>query len=175
MKIQRRKTFLDDENQLLLPLFIEMNFDKQEIEQEIPIVLDDIREEKPDLYDWTDDDIVNLHKHLFEQSLEQALNPRSSKQTRLDVLGWVDRVSPRKGKPEGFSFDACCKILGYDSEELREELHSEMKFRGIHPIHKTEARTPRVPQDIEESDDDLDDIEGLDDQCKFITEYVTIN
>jgi hypothetical protein len=83
--------------------------------------------------DWTEDELVQLHQYLLEQSMIQALNPRSSKSTRLDVLDWVDQITPYLQKPAPFSFDACCQFSGYDPEELREHLHDEMKFRGIHP------------------------------------------
>lgn len=83
--------------------------------------------------DWTEDELIGLHQYLLEQSMTQALNPRSSKDTRLDVLSWVDVVTPYLSKPAPFSFDACCQFSGYDPEELRDHLHDEMKFRRIHP------------------------------------------
>lgn len=83
--------------------------------------------------EWTQEEVVALHLHLLEQSLSQALNPRSSRSLRLEVLRWVDRTTPYQMKSPAFSFDKCCQLAAYDSDELRDHLHDEMRFRGIHP------------------------------------------
>lgn len=133
---KRRETGLfEDPRQMLLPLLIDLDFNEKVLHGADPALVEDVRQDQPQLEEWTDDELVQMHQFLLEQSMIQALNPRSSKATRLEVLEWVDKVTPYKGKADALSFDACCQFSGYDPEELREQLHEEMKFRRIHPNH----------------------------------------
>lgn len=133
---KRRETGLfEDPRQMLLPLLIDLDFNVEVLHSADPALVEGVRQDQPQLEEWTDDELVQLHQFLLEQSMVQALNPRSSKATRLEVLDWVDQVTPYKGQAGAFSFDACCQFSGYDPEELREHLHDEMKFRRIHPNH----------------------------------------
>lgn len=134
---RRKKDLLADPYQMLLPLLIEVEFSADRQLSSTPEVIEGVRKNQPDLEEWSDEEVVNLHHVLLEQSMIQALNPRSSVDTRLDVLEWVNQVTPYKKKSPAFSFDACCKLSGYDPEELRETLHGEMKYRGIHPNPKS--------------------------------------
>lgn len=135
MRMAKRKEnrFFDHPDQMLLPLLIELEFFGSTQQETDPAVIEGVRKDQPQLDEWTDDDLVQLHQFLLEQSMVQALNPRSSAETRSEVLHWVDQVTPYRQKSDAFSFDACCKFSGFDPEEMREQLHSEMKFRGIHP------------------------------------------
>lgn len=127
-------SLLKDPQQMLLPLLVEIGLNEEVGQQKTdPVLIEGLRQDQPQLDEWTDEELVQLHQFLLEQSLTQALNPRSSKATREEVLDWVDQVTPYKQEPAAFSFDACCRFSGYDSEELREELHNEMRFRRIHP------------------------------------------
>jgi len=130
---RRDQGLFEDPRQLLLPLLIELDLVGGDQQEPDPAVIEGVRQDQPQLDEWTDEDLVQLHQVLLDQSMIQALNPRSSRATRLEVLDWVDQVTPYKQKAAAFSFDACCAFSGYDPEELREQLHGEMKFRGIHP------------------------------------------
>jgi hypothetical protein len=130
---RRDPGIFDDPRQMLLPLLIDLDFNEEVLQNADPALVEGVRQDQPQLDEWTDDELVQLHQVLLEQSMIQALNPRSSKATRLEVLDWVDQVTPYKEKAKALSFDACCQFSGYDPEELREQLHGEMKFRGIHP------------------------------------------
>lgn len=138
---RRKGDLLSDPYQMLLPLLIEIEYSAEKQSNSSPDVIEGVRKNQPDLEQWTDEEVVHLHHVLLEQSMIQALNPRSSADTRIDVLEWVDQITPFKKKSPAFSFDACCKLSGYDPEELRDTLHGEMKYRGIHPHSNPKIRT----------------------------------
>lgn len=130
----------EDPRQMILPLLIELENQSPANEPAVTVVKTTPAAEpvteamsSADIDQWTDEELEHLHEFLLEQSLEQALNPRSSVSTRVDVLSWVDEVTPYKKPMRAFSFDACCSLSGYSSENMREFLHCEMKERGIHP------------------------------------------
>lgn len=130
----------DDPRQLILPLLIELEDQPSPKVSAVSVVkaaplAGPVTEvmTSADVEAWTDEELEHLHEFLLEQSLEQALNPRSSLSTRIDVLSWADEVTPYKKPMRAFSFDACCYLSGYSSENMREYLHCEMRERGIHP------------------------------------------
>jgi len=120
------------ERQLVLPLMVDIGF-MFDVEKLLnPQISDEVIKDVA----WSDEELIMINFILLEESFEAALNPRSSKSTRSEILAWVDKVTPYREKPKALSFDACCMVCGIDSEEMREQLHNEMKFRGIHPNPK---------------------------------------
>lgn len=83
--------------------------------------------------EWDDKETIHLHCYLLDQSLHQALNPRSSAKVKREVLHWVNSPTPSRKDHLPFAFDLCCQYAGYNSEALREHLFSEMRTRGIFP------------------------------------------
>jgi hypothetical protein len=135
MGMARRKKYglHEDPNQLILPLFVELDFDEKRQEDVAPSVIEEIRHEQPDYDDWTEEELINLHMHLLEQSLEQGLNPRAGRFARMDVVDWIERRRVPMRKDPAFSFSICCQLAGYDPDELRDTFIEEMKFRGLYP------------------------------------------
>lgn len=137
----RRKRYglHDDPNQMILPLFVALDFDESRKEAVAPSVIEDIRHEQPDYDDWSEDELVNLHINLLEQSLTQALSPRSGRLARMDVVDWISRITKRGTKEPPFSFAVCCRLSGYDPDELRDTFLEEIKFRGIDPYENKDV------------------------------------
>lgn len=137
----RRKRYglHDDPNQMILPLFVALDFDESRKEAVAPSVIEDIRHEQPDYDDWSEDELVNLHINLLEQSLTQALSPRSGRLARMDVVDWISRITKRGTKEPPFSFAVCCRLSCYDPDELRDTFLEEIKFRGIDPYENKDV------------------------------------
>ena len=138
-KRQRRLGLHTDPNQFILPLFIALEFNEKLIESVASSVIEEIRHEQPNYDEWSEAELINLHVNLLEQSLVQAFNPRSGKSARKDVVDWISRLKEPGKKNAPFSFPTCCQLAGYNPDDLRDNFHEEMKFRGIWPSSEPKA------------------------------------
>lgn len=78
---------------------------------------------------FTEEEIKSMHVSLWEDSTEGFKDGRSKGEV-LDIILWVEgEDAPRSATPEAFSFDACCRIMGYDTHEMR------IAYRGYYPLH----------------------------------------
>jgi hypothetical protein len=135
-RARKRQGLHDDPNQLILPLFVELDFDEKRAEKAAPLVIEEIRDQQPDYDEWTEQELINLHFNLLEQSLEQALNPRSGSFARKDVVDWIERKKVPRVKESAFSFSICCELAGYNPDDLRDSFIEEMKFRKLDPYNR---------------------------------------
>lgn len=76
---------------------------------------------------WTLGEVESLHRSLLERSIEVLADTRSYQHSVQEILDWVSSTSV-----EGFSFEVCCRLSGYDPEEMREQLHFET--RRLHDL-----------------------------------------
>ena len=82
-----------------------------------------------DVTPWTEDDIVRLHGYLLEKSLHDLFDLRVSAATRAEVLEWLLAT---KGRSNAFSFMACCRLFGINSEEILEQVLERYRQRHTH-------------------------------------------
>src|SRR3990167_4996335 len=68
---------------------------------------------------WTEDDIIRLHGDLLEKPLHDLFDLRAAAATRAEVLEWLLAT---KGRSNAFSFTACCRLFGINSEEILEQV-----------------------------------------------------
>lgn len=78
---------------------------------------------------WTEDDIIRLHGYLLEKSLHDLFDLRASAATRAEVLEWLLAT---KGRSNAFSFTACCRLFGINSEEILEQVLERYRQRHTH-------------------------------------------
>jgi len=78
---------------------------------------------------WTEDDIIRLHGYLLEKSLHDLFDLRASAATRAEVLEWLLAT---KGRSNAFSFMACCRLFGINSEEILEQVLERYRQRHTH-------------------------------------------
>lgn len=81
---------------------------------------------------WSDEHIVVVHSELLYESLTM-LTYEGTSVDKLDVIEWIfaeddllwhGRKTPAETIP--FSFQACCKLGGYDYTILQSAIHSEL-------------------------------------------------
>jgi hypothetical protein len=91
--------------------------------------------------DWSSEEQVVLHGVLLERNL-RTLSYRSRAEDRRDVLRWIFKPDVAHFTVRGrrftqrqddvpFSFRRCCRLSGYDADELRDSLRVLLKRRGI--------------------------------------------
>ena len=78
---------------------------------------------------WTEDDLIRLHGYLLEKSLHDLFDLRASAATRAEVLEWLLAT---KGRSNAFSFMACCRLFGINSEEILEQVLERYRQRHTH-------------------------------------------
>lgn len=106
----------------------------------------------PKTYDWSDEEMVLMHEHVLIYSLN-VLKTRGNATEKLEILDWiwadeiytfvtknvmgVDRQIPIRTDQVPFSFETCCRLNGYRSEELQEgigwAIKDLMKSTGFRP------------------------------------------
>ncbi len=64
---------------------------------------------------WNDSEIIMLMERLITKSIEQVADEHFSLKFREEVLEWF----MEEGANAPLSFEACCKVCGYDPEMLR--------------------------------------------------------
>lgn len=75
--------------------------------------------------DITERHVEILHTTLFEKSLQQLFNSRSSKELVVDALAWVN-FPLNIGKGKAFSFYSCCVFSGYNPEEMQSAINDRL-------------------------------------------------
>jgi len=78
---------------------------------------------------WTEDDILRLHGLLLEKSLHDLFDLRVSAATRADILEWMQVTKERSN---AFSYRACCRLFGFDAEEIRDRVLQRYRQRHTH-------------------------------------------
>src|ERR1700674_1287294 len=91
--------------------------------------------------DWSPEAEVVLHGVLLERSLK-GLSCKNNAEGRRDVLRWIFKPDvgdfPGRGRRVSqhqddvpFSFRRCCRLAGYDADELRDALRALLKRHRI--------------------------------------------
>jgi hypothetical protein len=91
--------------------------------------------------DWSLGEELALHGVVLERNLK-VLSCRSNADEKRDVLRWIFRPDVTRFIVQGrrltqhqddvpFSFRRCCRLAGYDADELRDALRMLLKRRGI--------------------------------------------
>lgn len=91
--------------------------------------------------EWTDDEIVQLHCILLEESLG-ALRAKGNAKDKKDILNWIFFPEVPDFRPvkcgnvnrmvfTPFSLTACCKFTGFDADRLRDALYNELSELGL--------------------------------------------
>lgn len=73
---------------------------------------------------WEEAEVRRLHFFLLDRSLEVLADRRTSASTVLEVLDWMRE--PKHQPPQGFSFQVCCALAGYDADALLEQVEYEV-------------------------------------------------
>jgi hypothetical protein len=93
------------------------------------------------LADWSPEEALALHGLVLERNLK-VLSCRSKAEEKQDVLRWIFRPDVTYISVQGrrltqhqddvpFSFRRCCRLAGYDADELRDALRTLLERRGI--------------------------------------------
>jgi hypothetical protein len=102
--------------------------DEQAFQSQVSAVTGSVADSS-EITPWTEDDIVRLHGYLLEKSLHDLFDLRASAATRAEVLEWL--LAP-KGRSNAFSFMACCRLFGINSEEILERVLKRYRQRRTH-------------------------------------------
>ena len=87
----------------------------------------------PNAGTWTDDEVLALMEGILHDSLYQLVDSRAGSAGRSEAMSWLmetDAVD-EDGNPWPFSFEGIAKCLGYDAEEVREQILNEGRRLGV--------------------------------------------
>jgi len=100
--------------------------------------------------DWSLEQELVLHGVMLERNLK-LLSSGNNVEEKRDVLRWIfrpdvthftvrERRLTQHQDDVAFSFRRCCRLAGYDADELRDALRVLLKRRGIEvPDHERPA------------------------------------
>ena len=86
---------------------------------------------------FSDEEIVFLTYRLLEDAF-QVLARSSDQKTRSEILEWIyapdfqvyqGALTHAQGIP--FSFQFCCRLLGYRADEMQKEIEKTFQFEGV--------------------------------------------
>ena len=91
--------------------------------------------------DWSPEAELALHGVVLERNLK-VLSYRGNTEEKRDVLRWIFKPDVTHFTVHGrrlsqhqddvpFSFQRCCRLAGYDPDELRDALRELLRSRGI--------------------------------------------
>jgi hypothetical protein len=91
--------------------------------------------------DWSTEEELALHGVVLERNLK-VLSRRSNAEEKRDVLRWIFKPDVMHVTVRGrrlaqhqddvpFSFRRCCRLAGYDADELRDALRALLERRGV--------------------------------------------
>lgn len=100
-----------------------------------------VKGSEPEVIDWTDTDVVELHHFLLKRSLLR-LEAGGCRDEKLEILKWIynsplpDQVERHiDGKLQQilipFTFSTCCRLEGADPVEMRELLKHHCHKLGM--------------------------------------------
>jgi len=91
--------------------------------------------------DWSAEAELALHGVVLERNLK-VLSYRGNAEEKRDVLHWIFKPDVTHFTVDGrrlsqhqndvpFSFQRCCRLAGYDADELRDALRALLRRRGM--------------------------------------------
>lgn len=80
---------------------------------------------------WTDAEIAHICECLVEDSLRNLFDGRRSLETVTEIFKWMMDVND----PNPFSFTNCCKVSGFDPNEIRDAVLNKSKSVQNRKLH----------------------------------------
>jgi hypothetical protein len=80
---------------------------------------------------WTNEEIVHIYDYLVEDSLRNLFDGRCSMETLVEIVNWLMNIDD----PNPFSFTNCCKVSGFDPDEIRDAVLNKFKSVQNRKLH----------------------------------------
>lgn len=113
-----------DPSQLLLPLYVPLNFT---VPEELSA---NTSQDEEEIFYWSEQAIRDLHIGILENALNDLKNPRVRDKVKREILEWINvpTVPFRYAYKYAFSFQLCCQVAGLDHEEMQTCLEERSKY-----------------------------------------------